>query len=978
MLDYQRIVDDVRSLIGSQNAEEMDFLRAAAADYSVACDEVNERLSQCGALLRKGLRTEAIQLCEIEPNLLDVVALLDFPERSAWTETANRCGIAPPPALLLDVAAALNEAYALEQPLAALLQQHRLLALTHGSLPTRIQVLRRLAELDVNNAVWQEDLQVFEKERQKQIQAEVESAARSKDTATLAALDAELSDSGWKNPPPPELAKSAAEAHTRLRYWAVQSQFDQLAKELADAMSGYRVELGRTLRDRWNENITTSGWQPHEPIANRVAPALNWLDEQDEIDRQREEHVAATAALEEAAGHGRSVSELQDLHRRAAKLGTVPSDLEERYGSRLALLQRAARWRWWLQLAGIVAGALVVIIGIGMLVSYERYEQQVAEAVKNISFMLEHDHPEQAEALWHKLPERVQQDSRLQELVPKLQEALNKEKVRQAEFSQGVKAANHWLEKVQKDLADKPRQNALNGFYQELDGIEKNLQRTHASARTDEDQAGFKRVTDFLSQVKEALQSQLDMAFDDQCEDFKRQLKKIEGDKSADTERQKTVLSDLREHLRKWELDSDHVTPARLTQITTLRENLSNLEKGVRQQEQEEQYEKEITAGVGNIPNYVKALQEYIQHNPDSDRTPDFKRVVEEALCWQSVAEWDKLAEQSHRTGVAGLWPAAAKEQLSLANNVSDNFADCAECASVRLLLPYLKAIATRDNGGEPIDVPLKKVFADSLVADVWMVEKNDGERYYTSAPPEAGRDTPKPFKYITDFKGTPKGGLLKQSDVKFSGRASQVALAGQVQPILKALHDDNWEKSFCEMIRVIHEDHAVPAVDPILKLNLLQQVLEVGTRGSYCLEKAFGEHLKWIKEARIDAFANWLDPTDAAVDDARKQAARRLDGFSNFEEARKKAGQDWQDLKQRRITEYRWVGWLHSTNDGRWECVMNQPPEDAGRLFVVYRQPDTKLLLSAVGRFDGKTPTIDTAVSSVRVQGRPVYLEVP
>ena len=255
------------------------------------------------------------------------------------------------------------------------------------------------------------------------------------------------------------------------------------------------------------------------------------------------------------------------------------------------------------------------------------------------------------------------------------------------------------------------------------------------------------------------------------------------------------------------------------------------------------------------------------------------------------------------------------------------------------------------------------------------MVEKNDGKRYYTSAPPEAGRDT-KQFKYIVAFDGKKKDGVLVQGEVKSVGRAPQVSIAEQVQPILKALDDDNWEKSFCRMIAVIHADHAV---DPILKLNLLQQVLEVGTRGSYCLEKAFGEHIKGIKQARVNAFANWLDPTDPTIDDARKQAAKQLDGFPNVEEATKKAGQDWRDLKQRRITEYRWVGWLHSTRDGRWECVMNQLPEEAGRLFVVYRQsPDTKLLLSAVGRFDRKTPTIDTTVPSLRAQGRPVYLEVP
>src|SRR5437763_812023 len=105
MLDYQRIVDDVRNSLFSHSADGMDFLRAAAADYSIACDEVNDRLRQCGTLLRQGLRSESIQLADIEPNLLDVVAILDFPERDLWIETSGLYGLAPPTPLMLDVAA---------------------------------------------------------------------------------------------------------------------------------------------------------------------------------------------------------------------------------------------------------------------------------------------------------------------------------------------------------------------------------------------------------------------------------------------------------------------------------------------------------------------------------------------------------------------------------------------------------------------------------------------------------------------------------------------------------------------------------------------------------------------------------------------------------------------------------------------------------------------------------------------------------
>ena len=94
MLDYQRIVDDVHSACFNNGQDGDDFLQGVAADYSLAIDEANERLRQCGALFRKGLRSEAIQLCEIEPNLLEIVEILDFPERESWDE-ASCCEALP-------------------------------------------------------------------------------------------------------------------------------------------------------------------------------------------------------------------------------------------------------------------------------------------------------------------------------------------------------------------------------------------------------------------------------------------------------------------------------------------------------------------------------------------------------------------------------------------------------------------------------------------------------------------------------------------------------------------------------------------------------------------------------------------------------------------------------------------------------------------------------------------------------------------
>lgn len=219
----------------------------AAADYMVACDEANERLRHCGNLLKQGLRSEAIQFAEIEPVLLDVVATLDFPERSQWSESVARFGIVAPAPLMLDVAAELNEAYALEQPLSALLARHRLLALARSPIQLRISVLRRLAELDASNPVWHDDLAVFESERQKQLQQELSVAAQNGDVKALTAIDEELHQP-WVQMPPAALLNWAAETRARIAKREARAEMERLVAVLDAAFSSFDITAGRDVR----------------------------------------------------------------------------------------------------------------------------------------------------------------------------------------------------------------------------------------------------------------------------------------------------------------------------------------------------------------------------------------------------------------------------------------------------------------------------------------------------------------------------------------------------------------------------------------------------------------------------------------------------------------------------------------------------------------------------------------------------------
>jgi hypothetical protein len=510
----------------------------------------------------------------------------------------------------------------------------------------------------------------------------------------------------------------------------------------------------------------------------------------------------------------------------------------------------------------------------------------------------------------------------------------------------------------------------------ELQHTQADLDRAISSARTDKDRADVAAARELADQLKAQWQSQLDQAFLGQYDDFDKRLTQIERDKYADAETLESKVSACKESLLQWEAASNHVSPALLSRIRTLNERLTAIGKGTQQQKQDERDQHRITETIGEPAVYVKALQEHIQKNPGTDRTTDFTHVVEESPCWGAIMDWNKFARQWNRTGLVGLRPATASEQATLASAVLDAFADHPESDSLRQVLPYLKSIARRENGGERLETPLKKLFSDPLMVRVWMIEKATGERYYVNTEWAGEGDLPKPFKYVIGFDGKERGGLLVPSTVQSSGRAPQVAVAEQIQQSLDSLDDGDWEQSYCQMLGVIYKDQQL---DPILKVNLLQKVSDTGIRGSYCLEKVLARQSKWFKEANIDAFANWLDPTDPAGANVRGEATRKLKSFPDADGSLRAVEQDRATLKQHRMTEYSWVGWLYKTRDEHWKCLMNRVPDESGSLFVLCRQTaKQKPTLSKVGRFDRQAAIIDTTMKSMLVEGRPVYLAIP
>jgi hypothetical protein len=373
MADPQRLVDDIRAFLQSSDQTQTDRLRSLANDYAEACHQVNARLRRCEEYLRQNLRGEAIHYAQAEPALLDVLAVLDFPDRPQWHEVVMAYNLPEAPPLRLESAAALNQAYAEAAPLEPLLRRHRRLALSRASLSQRLAVLRELAQADAGNHLWEADVQALETARQRGIRDDIDEARQLKDLTRLTALFEEL-QGPWRSPPPPDLVAEVRELLSRQATTQGRLLLRGLTDQLQGAL-GARDELqARQLLMQWEQLSNQLQLPPSDSLARQVTPVREWLERQQRRLEQEAAQQEARDALERGLRSTRiGPDALQDLYNAVATSNEgVPEHLEQLYRDTLTRLQVAASRRERLLLVLTFTIGVFVVVGFFIYLFFVR------------------------------------------------------------------------------------------------------------------------------------------------------------------------------------------------------------------------------------------------------------------------------------------------------------------------------------------------------------------------------------------------------------------------------------------------------------------------------------------------------------------------------------------------------------------------------------------------------------------------------
>jgi hypothetical protein len=955
MLDYQRIVEEIQAALASTASIDWDLLRDCAAEYAAATDEVNVRLEECGHLLKRGLRSEAIQLAERVPNLLDAAAQLDFPELDQWQQLLAANGMVLPPLLRVEVATELNSAYAVEAPLQSLLKNHRLLALARAPLGDRIQVLRMIHRADPDNPLWADDLKMLELYRVQQIERESESAVTSRDAAALGSLLDELTGDGWSIAPRTDMVEKVHSAHQRVVAQHARDEMPAVLERLRRAYDEYDVPGARQARQQWATLCELARVDGRHPLLQEAQVALDWLDQQEQAVQRKHQHAAALHELERALDNDAPRNQLERLMLAVERTeDEIPAPVLMRYGERMRLHEVTGRRKFTLRVAAVLGLLLIIAGATAWAIVRRQHERQVAQAAKSLGDLVKQERLVEAEDFLAQLEQTapaIATRTEIQEPAARLAVLVAAETQRAERFA-----------RLMTEIESKGPASFLRSSFLEARELAQTLDEKARAADWESRTAEYER-----SRRREREES-----FRGELEALVNLIEALEKSAADQGEEQFTAANAKVKQLNG---ELALVSAELGGQLQPLAARLGSLARRLSDRRSQEVQLRKLHAAVGDEAQYRQELLAFVQKFPDAALSGEFRRVAADADLWSGAAAWNKFYSSPLCKDLLSLTPEQAQQLLDLSKPLVAEHGSLPQASAWQARVAHVEAVAARvDDQRRFRSQELRKLFDDPLLKGMHCVTTVSGERYYVKNPLTAAaleRGPKVTLKYLGGFDFSEKSTDLLRESIARHGPAPQQRLAATVHEALDDVEKGKWDAGFFTIIVALLDKES--DLDPVLRLVLLKRTIDVAQQGSRSLRVACQEMRQRLEDRRTLLSANWLDPLDANVQSARDDCQKLLAEFGDVNQLRAKAKEVFRADTQSLPGAPRWVGWL--MRDADQYQLMTTQQESTGALYVLYRDGGGSVQWSCIGQAARGKVTWSAGDAPSMVAGRPLFL---
>ena len=953
--------DEIRQALEKPDGISEETMQPLAERFDDKVRAVNERLNEAVALLRKNLRSEAIQAANRRPNAMEAAASLDFPELPEWEEILQFLGIGVPQRLDQDKVQQLNEAIVEGQPIEELLKQHRRLAIAKAPLSWRLKVLRRIAEVDEMNPIWLEDIESYEVARSKTLADEVNAAIKSSDHPTIERLYAEFTKTSWVTPPPQKLVDSLKRAISQRQIDAQLTALKQTAERLHAAFSEFNESAARSLSTQWQNQCQSFGKTVPSDLLEEVEPAITWLAELDSYAAVAQARDKALVELESTLDARRDLPALQKAFTRASGFDEpVPQALEQRFRTSVQEIQLAGKRKTQLRIASIVAATLLVAGAVAFWQYRLLQERRITQAVTQFSSLVDAKKVDEAKAFWERLKTQdvaLTREAKLISLYGKLEAQLKQEADRQQEFeSYLTQASNEDAAQIDQAALDEAEKLAVSENEKSRVFEIKQQVEEYARQVADEQTAAaleaIAKVRVEIDTFEKTPLEDLDLGsintlivtLDNIPRLYPRRVRSVDGQLKITKSRATSLENSIKdERARKAKMEA-------ATRPLFSARTLTAFESGLRT------YSRAIAA--------TKAGSEYEQS-------------LKESGLWQKGMQSNELPQAFRRSLISGLTRPEIEALQELQQTVESQTA-------MNPLLEEYKSVTSSvlSENGDPLSeieglkTEISRLPIEQLVSIEVKSTSEDNEivrffvynRDYQRIAKQLEKEAQIGIRHLAGGDGSVRTTTI-------SGPASRV----HVEPgrtitwlldTLEAKKKD-FEKNWHEMLKLCYEISQRTDLDSLIKEELIYRVLQTCARGSSKLNEELEDPISVLR-SREGIRQSWGAPS--APNDKLNQSLQQ-DVILPLGSTYQKLNNEAPDLKQATKLEYRWIGFLNRDLQGEILGRVVQEPTQSGPVFIMRAATDnpTKADIITVGKWESGTLTLDENSSELNA-GRPLF----
>ena len=372
--EIHELLESVRVTLASSMNPNREQLERLHSELDAEIRSANKRLRECDALLSEGHRSEAIQLAEQEPNLLEVVSILDFHELAEWNDFVAELGLTVTPELQIDIATDINGAYSEDEPLERLMKKFRVLSLARAPLRSRIDLLRQIAKRDVGTAYWKDDLKSYEETRIRQISDESREAISTRNYAEVRRLADELHKKPWSVKPDRRVIERIDQTMVEVKKLEAIRMLNRVTAEWQAAMDSGDPELTKSLGEKWElvAQKCDRDSQPYMDAKEKTQPMLRWMRE---LGQQEEAARVYAAEVKKLTKVLRSDNvTIDDIYRHydavaAFEEFNIPDAVQVRFEAKIAEIEKKQKMKKMATMAG-VGVAVIILLAIAAKVIF--------------------------------------------------------------------------------------------------------------------------------------------------------------------------------------------------------------------------------------------------------------------------------------------------------------------------------------------------------------------------------------------------------------------------------------------------------------------------------------------------------------------------------------------------------------------------------------------------------------------------------